>query len=83
MVGDIYNHEPQKQTLFPGKVLVASDSKTLVKFENPFEMRAFSGAPLINEKKQVVGILIGGAEGLGIINPAGSIRKRLEESGVR
>jgi hypothetical protein len=63
--------------------MFASDKKTAVKFEAPFELRAFSGAPLINARKQVVGILISGTEGLGIINPAGSIRKRLEESGVR
>lgn len=83
LVGDIYDHEPQTQRLFPGKVLMVSDQKTLIKFESPFELRAFSGAPLINGKKQVVGLLIAGNSGLGIINPAGSIRKRLEESGVR
>jgi len=83
LVGDVFDHEPQTQRLFPGRVLLASDQKTLVKFESPFELRAFSGAPVINANKQVVGILIAGGGGVGIINPAGSIRKRLEESGVR
>lgn len=83
LVGDVFDHEPQTQRLFPGKVMLASDQKTLIKFEKPFELRAFSGAPLINSQKQVVGLLIAGASGLGIINPAGSIRKRLQESNVQ
>lgn len=83
LVGDVVDHEPQKQRLFPGRVLIVSDKKTLVTFKDHFTLQAFSGAPLINAKKQVVGLLIGGTEGAGIINPAASIRKRLEESGVR
>jgi len=83
LVGDVVDHEPQKQRLFPGRVLIASDKQTLVTFTERFNLQAFSGAPLINEQKQVVGLLIAGTEGAGIINPAGSIRKRLEESGIR
>jgi hypothetical protein len=83
LVGDVFDHEPQTQRLFPGKVMIVSDKKTLIKFDDSFELRAFSGAPLINEKKQVVGLLIAGASGLGIINPVGSIRQRLQESNVR
>jgi hypothetical protein len=83
LVGDVFDHEPQTQRLFPARVILVSDKKTLIKFDKSFELRAFSGAPLINGKKQVVGLLIGGTSELGIINPAGSIRKRLEESGVR
>jgi hypothetical protein len=83
LVGDEVDHEPQKQRLFPGRVVIASDKKTLVTFKDRFRLQAFSGAPLINAKKQVVGLLIGGTEGAGIINPAGSIRKRLEESNIR
>ncbi|MGV3721381.1 MAG: hypothetical protein ACO1SX_10780 [Actinomycetota bacterium] len=82
LVGDVVDHEPQKQRLFPGRVIIAADKKTLVTFKDHFKLQACSGAPLINAKKQVVGLLIGGMEGGGIINPAGSIRKRLEESGV-
>jgi hypothetical protein len=83
LVGDVFDHEPQTQRLFPAKVITASDQSTVISFTSDFELRAFSGAPVINSRKQVVGLLIAGGPRVGIINPAGSIRKRLAESGVR
>jgi len=85
MIGDVFDHEPQTQRLFPAQVLTVSDAGTTVKFQTSFQLRAFSGAPLINARREVVGLLISGGEngGIGIINPAGSIRKRLSESGIR
>lgn len=83
LVGDVFDHEPQTQRLFPGRAMLVSDGQALVKFEESFPLRAFSGAPLINAKKQVVGLLIGGTTGAAVVNPAGSIRKRLAESGVQ
>ena len=83
LVGDIVDHEPQTQTLFPAQVLGATDKKLSVKFPSAIELQAFSGAPLINSQKQVVGILISGGGIFGFANPASGIRKRLEESGIR
>ena len=84
LVGDIVDHEPQTQTLFPAQVFGASDKRLSVKFPASIRLQAFSGAPLINSQKQVVGILISGAgDVVGFANPATGIRKRLEESGVR
>ena len=84
LVGDVVDHQPQTQRLFPARVMVASDKGTMVKFESSFRLQAFSGAPLVNVKREVAGILIGGSEegGMAVINPAASIRRRLAESGL-
>lgn len=81
VVGDVVTHEPQSQRLFPCRVLHVSDEATFVEFESVFPQGEFSGAPLINEHREVAGIVIGGDKGRAVINPAGSIRKRLAESG--
>ena len=78
LVGDVYNHRPQQQRLFPGRVIYASPRGVRVHFEERFPKRAFSGAPLIDEHGSVAGILIGGSDRDAVINPAGSIRRRIE-----
>jgi hypothetical protein len=84
LVGDVVDHVPQSQRLFPARVLAVSDEGARLVFETAFPMQAFSGAPVVNRNGQVAGLLIGGGEGgAGIINPAGSIRRVLAESGVR
>jgi hypothetical protein len=82
LVGDVYNHEPQQQRLFAGQVLVSGSGGTVVRFRQQFPLRGFSGAPVINAKKQVIGILISGGEPIGNLNPAETIRQRLKESGL-
>jgi hypothetical protein len=83
LVGDIYNHRPQAQRLFPGRVVRVSGRGLRVTFRQPFPVRAFSGAPVVNVHGELAGILIGGdGKRLGICNPASSIRRRLEEAGV-
>lgn len=79
LVGDVVDHEPQTQRLFPGRAWIPSKEATVVQFKEEFKLQAFSGAPLINAKGEVVGILIGGGErdGFAIINPVDSIRGHL------
>lgn len=84
LVGDVVTHEPQVQRLFPARVMVASPEGTAIRFQEEFPLQAFSGAPVINARREVVGLLIaGGGGGMGIINPAGTIRERLREAGIR
>lgn len=84
LVGDEISHKPQTQRLFPARVTIVTDQVGVLNFERAFELQAFSGAPLVNAKKQVVGLLIGGdGDRTGTFNPVAGIRKRLVESGVR
>ncbi len=84
LVGDVFDHEPQTQRLFAGRVWRSHDEGTMIRLQERFPLRAFSGAPVINERKEVVGLLISGGEGggIGIINPAGNIRRKLAVGGV-
>lgn len=82
LVGDPFSHQPETQRLFPGHVALATPTGTGIRFVDKFELQGFSGAPLINARKQVVGILIAGRTGFGQMHPAESIRRRLAESGV-
>lgn len=83
LIGDTFDHEPETQRLFPGRVLVVDDNSTVVKLEQSLSLTGFSGAPVVNVKREVVGLMLRGGEGMGIMIPAGKIRKRLAESGVR
>jgi hypothetical protein len=83
LVGDAVDHHPQQQRLFAGQVIFGTDDGMVVRLTERFPLQAFSGAPLINTRGEVVGLLISGGERGGIIHPAGSIRKRLAESGFR
>jgi hypothetical protein len=84
LVGDVFDHEPQTQRLFPGRIVARPTGGALrVLFRPAFELRAFSGAPLINARGELVGLLIGGAEGIASANPVEAIRARLAESGIR
>lgn len=84
LVGDVFDHEPQTQRLFAARVWSTADEGAAIRFQERFPLRAFSGAPVINERKEVVGLLISGGEGggVGIINPAGNIRRKLKGGGV-
>jgi hypothetical protein len=83
IVGDTVDHEPETQRMFAGQVMMVSPEGAMVRLKERFSPQAFSGAPVINARAEVVGLLIGGGEGQDVIHPAGSIRKRLAESGVR
>jgi hypothetical protein len=82
LVGDEFQHQPQAQRLFPAQVGPGNDRSGTVRFPKPVELQGFSGAPLVNSKQEVIGILISGGGPIGIYNPAESIRQRLRESGV-
>ncbi len=84
LVGDEVDHQPEQQRLWPAQVIMNSPKALMMRFEKPVRLQAFSGAPVINAKSEVVGMLIGGTpNGGGIVNPVSSMRKRLAESGVQ
>jgi hypothetical protein len=83
LVGDVVDHEPQTQRLFPARVLVPSGGGTRVELQAPINLQAFSGAPVVDSRGRVVGLMIGGDAEMSVISPAGNIRARLAESGVR
>lgn len=82
LIGDEVEHKPQTQRLYPVKVVQVDEKSGKLYFKTPVELQGFSGAPLINSRREVVGLLIAGGGPVGFFNPAESIRKRLSESGV-
>lgn len=82
MAGDEIDHEPQAQRLFAARVMV---SDGVARSHRPVRLQGFSGAPLINARGEVAGLLIGGTENgmIATFNPAGAIRERLAQEGIR
>jgi len=84
LVGDVWDHEPQTQRLFPARVLGKTPTGGLrLIFRPALELRAFSGAPVVNERAELVGLLIGGSGNMAAVNPVEAIRARLAESGIQ
>ena len=85
VVGDRYDSQPPAQRLFPARVMSPAPNQMLVRFRDDFEVRGFSGAPLINQRGEVVGVLIGSGAGvrIGLANPVSNIRRLLSAEGVR
>ena len=73
-----------KQLLHPAVVAYASkDLIQIIYVKNNIKLRATSGAPIINQKREVIGINLGGGKTkagklFGVINPSTSILKYLK-----
>jgi hypothetical protein len=66
------------ERLFAAKVSGAIDNGLEYEFEDPgIQLRATSGAPVVNTRGEVVGINLAGGDGVGLANPAKRIRERI------
>jgi hypothetical protein len=77
LVGDVAGSKTPCQRLFPARVEVRGSTSTTVEFREDFPLTAFSGAPLVNARGEVAGLLIGGDGRRGWIITARLIHKRL------
>lgn len=58
MVGDVAGNKTPKQRLFPARVLIRDRTYTTVEFREDVPLSGFSGAPLVNARGEVAGLLI-------------------------
>lgn len=83
LVGDEFKSQPQRQRLFPAQVGIVNLNGGWLRLKTPVELSGFSGAPVVNGKGEVVGILIGGSDAGAIMNSAEGIRHRLMENRIK
>lgn len=87
IVGKVYAHEGPVADRYEGKVESVSAQSIDVELGVPVELTGFSGAPVVNAKGEVVGIVVGGAKLLNYasasLNPIQSIRKYLSRRSER
>ncbi len=82
IVGDEVTSATEAQRQYHARV-VGSDARSLsLMLDSRWELQGFSGAPVINARAEVVGILIGGGTRSAICNPVESIRKHLKNAGI-
>ena len=58
LVGDVAGSKTPKQRLFPARVLIRDRTYTSVEFREDVPLSGFSGAPLVNARGEVAGLLI-------------------------
>ena len=80
MVGDVAGSKTPGQHLFPARVLIRGSHYTTVEFREDFPLSAFSGAPLVNSRGEVAGLLIGSEGRQAWIISARLIYKHLAKS---
>jgi Trypsin-like peptidase domain len=69
--------------LYRCKVTGTETGGILLEQDERFELRGFSGAPVVNEKGQVVGAVLGGSEPKVLCSKVTSIRERLSQQGTQ
>src|SRR5262245_11933525 len=72
---------PQK--LFRCKVTGAEQGGVKLRQEDRFQLRGFSGGPVLNAQGQVVGTVLGGPEPSILCSKVSALRKRLTEAGIQ
>jgi S1-C subfamily serine protease len=72
---------PQK--FFRARVTGAEQGGVTLRQEDRFQLRGFSGGPVLNGRGQVVGTVLGGPEPTILCSKVSSIRKRLQEAGIQ
>jgi hypothetical protein len=72
---------PQK--MFRCKVTGTDSGGLTLKQHDRFEMRGFSGGPVVNARGEVVGSLLGGRAPTVIISRVSGMRQRLTQAGVQ
>lgn len=60
LVGDEYKNNPQSLRPYPAQVTGVDENGLELRLANSFDLTGFSGAPVVNSKSEVVGILISG-----------------------
>ena len=71
------------QRLFRCKVTGAQQGGVTLRQEDRFQLRGFSGGPVLNGQGQVVGTVLGGREPTILCSKVSSLRKRLAEAGIQ
>jgi len=69
--------------LFRCKVTGAESGGMVLEQQERFDVRGFSGAPVVNEKGQVVGAVLGGSEPKVLCSKVTSIRERVAQQGIQ
>ena len=72
---------PQK--LYRCKVTGADSGGVTLRQHDRFQLRGFSGGPVLNAQGQVVGSVLGGNEPTVLCSKVSAIRKRLTEAGIQ
>ena len=72
---------PQK--FFKAKVTGAEQGGVTLKQQDRFQLRGFSGGPVLNTQGQVVGTVLGGPEPTILCSKVSALRKRLQEAGIQ
>ena len=72
---------PQK--LYRCKVTGAESGGVTLRQEDRFQLRGFSGGPVLNAQGQVVGSVLGGSEPTVLCSKVSAIRNRLTEAGIQ
>jgi hypothetical protein len=83
IVGKEFSKAGASADLFPGVVWMSTHKNIVVMLQSPLDLSGFSGAPAVNEKGEIVGIVIGGGSGregkpVALLNPVNDVRKKLE-----
>lgn len=83
IVGKEFSKTGASADLFPGVVWMPTHKNIVVMMLSSFDLSGFSGAPAVNEKGEIVGIVIGGGSGqegkpVALLNPVNNVRKKLE-----
>lgn len=82
LVGDTYDHEPEQQRVFPAQAIPIMGSLTVKFTSRRLQMQGMSGAPLLNARGEVAGLLLGGEGASGVAISAAQIRKELQKNGL-
>jgi hypothetical protein len=72
---------PQK--LYRCKVTGAESGGVTLRQDERFQLRGFSGGPVLNAQGQVVGTVLGGNEPTVLCSKVSALRKRLAEAGIQ
>lgn len=70
--------------LYPARAVLSEDKRLVIQLRNPVAVRGFSGAPVVNARGEVVGMLLSSSGWLDvnffICNPVSAMRMRLNEN---
>jgi hypothetical protein len=71
------------QRLMRCKVTGTESNGITLEQHDPFKLQGFSGAPMLNAKGEVVGMVLGGREPKVLSSVVSTIRQRLSEQGIQ
>ncbi len=86
VVGKEFSKAGASAELFPGIVWIPTHKNVVVMMKVPVNLSGFSGAPVVNEQGEVVGMVIGGGDSgqggmpVALLNPVAAMREKLEKA---